>query len=147
MVAELKALAGRLGRRPTLIEYLAETRYELVDVYKSSIGGWYALLNDGQFLTEPPTEDDIFLTKRFQLLLHIDSIRRLRFYRDQLTRTLGLETLPGLERRMIEMLTFRLLQGEARQPGTGWETGLTRLQQNGSAGRVPGPLRCTPRSC
>ena len=28
------------------------------------------------------------------------------------------------------MLTFRLLQGEARQPGTGWETGLTRLQQN-----------------
>ena len=134
MVAELKALAGRLGRRPTLIEYLAETRYELVDVYKSSIGGWYALLNDGQFLTEPPTEDDIFLTKRFQLLLHIDSIRRLRFYRDQLSEgQLGLETLPGLERRMIEMLTFRLLQGEARQPGTGWETGLTRLQQNGSA--------------
>ena len=103
-------------------------------MYKPSIGGWYALLNEGQFLTEPPTEDDILLTKRFQLLLHIDSIRRLRFYRDQLSEgQLGVETLPELERRMVQMLTFRLLQGEARQPGTGWETGLTRLQQNGSA--------------
>ncbi len=53
MVAELRALAGQLGRRPTLIEYLAETRYDLVDVYKPSIGGWYALLHEGQFLTEP----------------------------------------------------------------------------------------------
>jgi superfamily II DNA or RNA helicase len=134
MVAELKALAGQLGRRPTLIEYLAETRYELVDVYKSSIGGWYALLRDGRFLTEPPTEGDILLTKRFQLLLHIDSIRRLRFYQNQLSAgQAGVETLPELERRMVEMLTFRLLQGEARQPGTDWKGGLTRLQQNGSA--------------
>jgi hypothetical protein len=38
-----------------------------------------------------------------------------------------------LERRMIQMLTFRLLQGEARQPGASWEVGLMRLQQNGSA--------------
>ena len=102
MVAELKALAGQLGRRPTLIEYLAETRYELIDVYKPSIGGWYALLNDAQFLTEPPTEADILLIKRFQLLLHIDSIRRLRFYQSQLSKgRLGSEPLPELERRMV----------------------------------------------
>ena len=116
------------------VEYLAETRYELVDVYKSSIGGWYSLLNDARFLTEPPTEGDILLTKRFQLLLHIDSNRRLLFYRDQLgEEQLGVEALPELERRMIEMLTFRLLQGEARRPGAGWEAGLARLQQSRSA--------------
>ena len=86
MVAELKALAAQLGRRPTLIEYLAETRYELFDVYKSSIGGWYSLLCEGKFLSEPPLEADILLTKRFQLLLHVDSIRRLRFYQDQLSK-------------------------------------------------------------
>jgi Domain of unknown function (DUF3427) len=32
-----------------------------------------------------------------------------------------------------EMLGRKVLVREARQPGTGWETGLTRLQQNGSA--------------
>ena len=67
MVAELSALAGHLGRRPTLIEYLAETHYELSDVYKPSIGGWYALLNEGRFLEDPPTEADVLLSKRFQL--------------------------------------------------------------------------------
>jgi superfamily II DNA or RNA helicase/HKD family nuclease len=134
MVAELRALAGQLGRRPTLIEYLAETRYDLVDVYKPSIGGWYALLHEGQFLTEPPAEGDVLLIKRFPLLLHLDSIRRLRFYQELLSEGgAGVETLPELDRRMIQMLSFRMLQGEARQPGAGWEVGWTRLQQNGVA--------------
>jgi superfamily II DNA or RNA helicase/HKD family nuclease len=134
MVAELTALAGHLGRRPTLIEYLAETHYELSDVYKSSIGGWYALLNEGRFLEDPPTEADVLLSKRFQLLLHIDSTRRLRFYLDQLSaRHVGLEPVPPLEQRMVQMLTFRLLQSEARQTDTDWDAGLVRLQQNNSA--------------
>jgi superfamily II DNA or RNA helicase/HKD family nuclease len=131
MVAELKALASQLGRRPALIEYLAETSYELFDVYRPSIGGWYALLHEGQFLTKPLTEADILLTKRFQLLLHIDSPLRLGFYRDKLSEEqIDMETLPPLEKRMIQMLTFRLLQSEARQPGASWDTGLTRLHQN-----------------
>jgi hypothetical protein len=134
MVAELRTLATQLGRRPTLIEYLAETRYELSDVYKPSIGGWYTLLREGQFLTELSTEADILLTKRFQHLLHIDSTRRLRFYIDLLNeQQIGVETLQPLEKRMVQMLTFRLLQSEARQQGTDWEAGLTRLLQNGAA--------------
>ncbi len=117
MVAELKTLAGQLGHCPTLIEYLAETRYELSDVYKSSIGGWHALLNEGQLLPEPPTETDALLSKRFHLLLHIDSICRLRFYLDQMTEGQALVgSAPLVEKRMVEMLTFRLLQSEARQP-------------------------------
>jgi superfamily II DNA or RNA helicase/HKD family nuclease len=131
MVAELKALAGQLGRRPTLMEFLAETRYELIDVYKASIGGWYALLNEGQFLDEVPTEGDRLLTKRFPFLLHLDSIRRLRLYRELVGKaSMGVEPLMELERRMVQMLTFRLLHGEARQPGCGWDTGLARLRQN-----------------
>lgn len=134
MVTELNALAGHLGRRPTLIEYLAETHYELSDVYKPSIGGWYALLNEGEFLEDPLREADVLLSKRFQLLLHIDSTRRLRFYLHQLSaRQVGLEPMPPLERRMVQMLTFRLLQSEARQTNTDWDAGLVRLQQNNSA--------------
>jgi hypothetical protein len=129
MVAELRALAIQLGRRPTLIEYLAETRYELSDVYKQSIGGWYALLREAQFLTEPPTEPEIKLIKQFRHLLHIDSIRRLRLYLDLLNGSrVGTETLTADEKRMVQMLTFRLLQGEARQQRDEWEAGLTRLR-------------------
>ena len=134
MVAELRALASQLGRRPTLIEYLAETRYELSDVYKQSIGGWYALLNEAQFLTEPPTETDIKLIRQFRHLLHIDSIQRLRLYLDLLSGTrFGAETLTVYERRMVQMLTFRLLQGEAKQQRDEWEAGLARLRQHGGA--------------
>ncbi|WP_348263936.1 DUF3427 domain-containing protein [Telmatobacter sp. DSM 110680] len=130
MVAELRALASQLQRRPTLIEYLTETRYELSDVYKPSIGGWYALLRESQYLSEVQTEIEYSLTKRFQFLLHIDSTRRLQFYLDQLgERRVEVEALPFLERRMVQMLTFRLLQGEARQQGSGVDTGLVRLQE------------------
>ena len=135
MVAELKALASQLGRRPTLLEYLSETGYDLDDVYKPSIGGWHALLSQTEFLSAQPTESDILLSRRFQLLLHIDSIRRLTRYRELLARAgPSLEDLPLLDKRMVEMLTFRLLQGEARKEGCDWGTGLIRLRQNTSAG-------------
>jgi hypothetical protein len=40
---------------------------------------------------------------------------------------------------MVEMLTFRLLQREARQEGCAWDTGLKRLRQNTSAsGKLQG---------
>jgi hypothetical protein len=35
---------------------------------------------------------------------------------------------------MVQMLTFRLLQTEARQPGSSWETGWARLQQSTMVG-------------
>jgi hypothetical protein len=135
MVAELKALAGQLRCRPTLIEYLVETRYELADVYKPSVGGWHALLSDAELLEGPLTEADNLLSKRFQLLLHIDSIRRLRFYMEQMQQgSSPVETISALEKRLIEMLTFRLLQSEARKEGCDWAAGLQRLRQSASAG-------------
>jgi hypothetical protein len=107
MVAELKDLASQLGRRPTLIEYLAETHYDLAGVYKPSIGGWYALLDEGRFLAEPLAEADILLSRRFQLMLHVDSIRRLRFYLDHLKEDqLPVKSIPPVDRRMVEMLTY-----------------------------------------
>ncbi len=133
MVAELRALAGQLARRPTLIEYLAETRYELTDIYKSTTGGWYSLLNEARLLQESPSESDRQLAGRLRFLLHIDSIRRLRFYRDQLSAGQNdLASLSPMDKRMIQMLTFRLLQGEARQPNVGWESGLFQIQQSAS---------------
>ena len=55
MVAELKALAAQLGRRPTLIEYLAETRYELTEFSTShrSEAGMRCFMRDN-FWRKPP---------------------------------------------------------------------------------------------
>ena len=128
MVAELRSLADHLGHRPTLVEYLAGTGYELADIYKSSIGGWHSLLYDSRLLTDPPTDADRLLSKRFYSLVHLDSICRLRFYRDQMRAGQFEPTqLSPLEVRMIEMLTFRLLPSEARRNGCDWAEGLRRL--------------------
>ena len=131
MVAELSGLAVQLGRRPTLIEYLAETQYELSDVYKSSVGGWYSLLEDARLVAAPLTEADRQLAKRFELLLHVDSTSRLRFYLGMLRNPGTADRLTSqLEKRMVQMLTFRLLQKDAQQPGAEWNAGLIRLEQS-----------------
>ena len=134
MVAELRVLANQLRRRPSLSEYLSETRYDLADLYKASVGGWHALLDEAQLLATTPTEADRLLVERFHSLLHIDSTRRLRLSLSQLGEgEPSLDELPILEKRMIEMLTFRLLPKEARQPGCEWSAALQRLRANASA--------------
>ncbi len=135
MAAELNALIEQLGRRPTLAEYVAETGYDLGDVYKPSVGGWNSLLGESQFRIELLTDADLMLAKRFRLLLHMDSTRRLSLYRQLLTGSpVSPDSLPPLERRMVEMLTFRLLQPRASQTAYSWSTGLERLLQNAAAG-------------
>jgi superfamily II DNA or RNA helicase len=134
MVAELRVLANQLGCRPSLPEYLSETRYELTDLYKASIGGWHALLDEAQLLAPSPTQADRLLAERFHFLLHIDSTRRLRLNLNLLGATdRSLDNVPLVEKRMIEMLTFRLLQSEARQPECEWSAGIQRLRMSGSA--------------
>ena len=134
MVAELKVLANQLRRRPSLSEYLSETRYDLADLYKTSVGGWHALLDEAQLLTPTPTEADQRLAERFHSLLHIDSTRRLRLNLSLLGEAEhSLDDLPILEKRMIEMLTFRLLPKEARQPECEWSAALQRLTMSASA--------------
>jgi len=136
MVAELKVLANQLRRRPSLSEYLSETCYELADLYKASVGGWHALLEEAQLLTPIPTDADRRLAERFHSLLHIDSTRRLRLNLSLLGEAEhSLDSLPILEKRMIEMLTFRLLPKEARQPECEWSAALQRLRMNPSAGQ------------
>jgi superfamily II DNA or RNA helicase len=131
MAAEVRSLAEQLGRTPQLAEFLAETRYDLADVYKQSIGGWLALLREASFSDEVPTEADLILLKRLQLLLHIDSVSRLRLYLDQINQSAsGLENLPVLQKRTIQMLTFRLLQASAREEGADWAAGMKLLQES-----------------
>ncbi len=134
MVAELKVLANHLRRRPSLLEYLSETRYELADIYKASIGGWHALLDEAQLLAQDRTPADRLSAERFHFLLHIDSTRRLRLNLHLLgDADLSFDDLPVVEKRMIEMLTFRLLQKEARQPECAWSAGLQRIRMSASA--------------
>lgn len=133
MVAELRELSNHFQRCPTLLQYLAETHYDLEDLYKSSVGGWHALLIRANLIPDHSAED-ILLAKRFQRLLHIDSTRRLRLYlRILKANPFSTQELPVSEKRMIEMLTFRLLPIEARDAECKWDTGLERLKRTAPA--------------
>jgi hypothetical protein len=133
MIAELRILANQLRRPPSLAEYLRETRYELGDIYKSSTSSWHALLSEAS-LCPPPSEADLLLASKFRFLLHVDSTRRLRINLNLLSEAdRSSEDLSPLEKRMVEMLTFRLLQKEARQPECEWDAGLKRLRSSASA--------------
>jgi superfamily II DNA or RNA helicase/HKD family nuclease len=135
MVAELQSLAAQLGRRPTLAEYLAETRYDLTDIYKKSAPGWTTLLLEAGLLEPPPTGESGALTKQFHLLLHIDSPVRLALYRSLLAETTGSPAeLAPAEQRMGQMLTYRLLtKDELRQGPCAWQTGVERLRASPAA--------------
>lgn len=132
MIAELKDLSNSLQQGPTLLEYLAETNYELSDIYKSSIGGWHALLSEADLSAEQSAEDALF-ARRLERLLHLDSTRRLKFYLRLLQETKSdTKDLQPIEKRMIEMLTFRLLPTEAKESEYKWDMGFERLQQSES---------------
>ncbi len=130
MVAELQSLAGRLGRRPTLAEYLDETRYDLTDIYKKPALHWTLLLQEAELLETPPTTESAALTKQFHRLLHIDSQVRLALYRSVLAEPVrNPSQLSPAEQRMVQMLTYRLLtMDELRQDGCDWQTGAERLR-------------------
>ena len=131
MAADVRGLAEQLGRTPKLVEFLAESRYDLADVYKQSIGGWLALLREAGLSEDLPNEADLILLKRFQLLLHIDSVSRLRLCLAQIKQsTSELDDLPIWQKRAIQMLTFRLLQANAREEDADWAAGVKLLRES-----------------
>jgi superfamily II DNA or RNA helicase/HKD family nuclease len=117
MVQEVRALSQSLQRRPRLAEFLNETQYDLSDVYKNQ-GCWtYLLIAAGQ-LELNDVAVAIELTQKFGHILHIDSVRRLNFYREVVGtagEAGGEQSIAGT--RQLLMLTFRLLQGRAREAG------------------------------
>jgi superfamily II DNA or RNA helicase/HKD family nuclease len=103
LVQELQAF----GRRPTLKEFLFETRYDLDDIYKPGQDGWSALIR-AAFPAEPaPTGADLELTRQFRHVLHIDSVTRIKRYQLPWTD----RACTSLEQRLDLMLTLRLFQG------------------------------------
>ncbi|MBY0503402.1 MAG: DUF3427 domain-containing protein [Bryobacteraceae bacterium] len=122
IVSEIRSLRAVLRRNPHLAEFLDETQYELEDIYKGD-RGWAALLAEAS--AEPRTEAELRLSRQFQYLLHVDSQRRLGLYQ-QLVARKAVE-LDEAQRRETRMLTFRLLQAEARQPGVADDGGLQRI--------------------
>lgn len=90
-----------------------------------------ALLREAGFSEDLPTEGDLKLLKRFQHLLHIDSVSRLRLYLGQIEQsTFELDDLPILQKRAIQMLTFRLLQASAREQDADWAGGVKLLHES-----------------
>lgn len=106
---ELQSLTQGLGRTPSLVEFLEETGYDLADVFKKSVGGWTALLAAAGLTGLAPSP------YRLERILHVDSVRRLQLHR-QLQET-DLSRLEPIDRRMLDMLAFRLLGDEARKAG------------------------------
>lgn len=108
IIQDLQAVAQSLGRRPQLLEFLAEAGYELEDIYKPSEPAWAAIVA-AAFPSAPPlTALDRELSSRFYLLLHIDSVTRIRHHRQRLLSQTSNQSL--LERRTDLMLSLRLLQ-------------------------------------
>ena len=134
MTQELRALAKALGRRPRLLEYLQDTQYDLGDVYKPSTYGWTELLQAADLLDQTPSTAELRLCRQFQHITHVDSTERLKLFEQALIDpefdSSGLEEK---ERRTILMLTFRLLQSEAREPGGVWSASIDLLKKMPSA--------------
>lgn len=125
MLEELRAF----GRKPNLEEFLRETQYDLDDIYKPSIAGWAGLLYDADLLTSPLSDLDRTLSKQFKHLLHVDSPQRLDTYEASLKEGEEIKQDPTiLFQRTFLMLTFRLLQTQARLPGNDWATALRQLK-------------------
>lgn len=132
MAHELARFAETLQRRPSLAEYLAESRFEISDVYKDSVGGWRALLGEAGLLAEPPVKPRSAAESRVPVLgrrlLHVDSTARLQFYRDAFRSARRNTTgYSELEKRMAQMLNFRLFPRaeEARQKP--WDGGIDEV--------------------
>jgi superfamily II DNA or RNA helicase/HKD family nuclease len=109
LIQELQALAQSLGRRPSLLEFLEETQYDLADIYKPSDGGWAPIVSAAFPNEVPLTQLDIDLSSKFHHLLHIDSVTRIRYYQRILSNPAASDS-SILERRMALMLSLRVLQ-------------------------------------
>lgn len=110
MLGELR----RYTERPTLARYLADTGYELEDVYSTTGKGWSGLLADAGWAEASGAER--LLSEQFRFLLHwdcplrIEAARRLEAPRN------------ATEARWDEMLTVLLLTGRTREWATGPDT-------------------------
>jgi superfamily II DNA or RNA helicase len=116
MLQELRSLSQALQRRPLLSEFLAETQYDLTDIYKPSIRSWTSLLSDAGLAGPGDLSADLQIADQFRHILHLDSVRRLNLYRDLVSAEhFTTETRSIADQRQMLMLTFRLLQNKARE--------------------------------
>lgn len=124
MVRELRALVASdqfAGRVPTLGEFLAETRLDLVDVYKR--GCWSDLKRRAGLTVPPPGPHEKAIGDRLVGLLHIDDPVRLEAYRRVLTSL-------AVDERLATGLHFTLLKGLV--PGSSLQASLAVLRTHPS---------------
>ncbi len=129
LVQELRVLALELGRTPTLREFLHETQYELHDVYKTN-RSWTSLLQEAQLLDALPSAEDLLVSSRFRNILHIDSIRRLKFYRDAVASGLGPEQRENLLNNRMALMLSRSLFREQTVETRDSLTGVNHIQES-----------------
>jgi superfamily II DNA or RNA helicase/HKD family nuclease len=109
------ALVTRLrefGDHP-LREFLAETGFEVEDVYRRGLS-WLDVRRQAGFSVDIPIPEDGALARAFARLLHIDDEIRLNFFREVLSADVPSAAQPTVRReRLLAMLHF-LLWGSNR---------------------------------
>ncbi len=121
VIGELSRIATKLGRCPSLLEFLSESHYELPDIYRDP-SSWSSLKAELGLLQGSLTPDEAQLAARFRTILHLDSVFLIASYRNFLLQT---EDHPQnrsiLENRRALMMTYRLLQTKAEQASSEWQ--------------------------
>jgi len=121
VVAELRSIATKLGRCPSLQEFLTASGYELPDIYRAQ-SSWSTLKAEAGLLHRSLTPEESDVATCFRFILHIDAISTIRCYRTFLLEVdASTQNRPVLDNRRALMLTYRLLQSRAVQATSEWQ--------------------------
>jgi superfamily II DNA or RNA helicase len=102
-----------LGRRVSLLEFLAAAAIDLEDVYRQRTWSWTRLQREAGFLDASPTAADERLISGAARLFHLDDPERLTVVRELLAGSLpALEMLSPRRRRIVEGLLLTLAPDE-----------------------------------
>ncbi len=121
VVQELVRVKGAIGKVPTLAEFLHESQYELEDIYHRGDSSWCSLLAEAGLLGVPLSAEEAELSDQFHMILHLDSVNRLRFYQAIIGGFLASNAAASLlAKRTALMLTFRIMQSKLPTDADEW---------------------------
>jgi hypothetical protein len=114
LAEELRDVAARLGSSVRLRDYLEESGRELEEVFSRDVS-WSRLRRAAGLAMPPPGPREDLLTRKLELMLHIDEPERLRLYSAVLEDPSHSAPADPLARRRLMMLAYLLFHERAER--------------------------------